>query len=62
MLTFQLNFVHEAYLINLFLLSLGKYPLKENGYNFSEEYSSIDKSDILNILNICLLNKYLLYY
>ena len=42
-LTFQLNFVLEAYLMNLTML------IKGNVYDFSVDYSAIDKSNILNI-------------
>ena len=50
MLTFQLNFVSEVYLMDLVLLSLEKYfYLNENVYDFSVDYNSIDKSDILSI-------------
>ena len=43
-LTFQLNFVLEAYLTDLVLLSLNG-----NVYDFSVDYDSINKSDILSI-------------
>ena len=43
-LTFQLNFVLEAYLMDLVLLSLNG-----NVYDFSVDYDSINKSDILSI-------------
>ena len=43
MLTFQLNFVLEAYLMSLTML------IKANVYTFSVDYSAIDKSNILNI-------------
>ena len=50
MLTFQLNFVSEVYLMDLVLLSLEKYfYLNESVYDFSVDYNSIDKSDILTI-------------
>ena len=52
MLTFQLNFVAEVFLMDLVLLSL--VSLNGNIYDFSVDYNSIDKSDILNI------HKYLL--
>ena len=48
MLTFQLNFVLEIYLMDLVLLSLQKY-LKGNEYDSSVDFNFIDKSDILNI-------------
>ena len=47
MLTFQLNFVAEVFLMDLVLLSL--VSLNGNIYDFSVDYNSIDKSDILNI-------------
>ena len=47
LLTFQLSFVSEVFLMDLVLLSLEK--LRENVYDFSFDYSSIDKSDKLNI-------------
>ena len=43
MLTFQLNFVLEEYLMSLTML------IKGNVYAFSVDYSAIDKSNILNI-------------
>ena len=71
LLTFQLSFVSEVFLMDLVLLSLEK--LRENVYDFSFDYSSIDKSDKLNIhkslmtknnIRKCsvLWNKCLLYY
>ena len=35
--------------MDLVLLSLEKISLKGNAYDFSVDYNSIDKSDILNI-------------
>ena len=70
MLTVQLNFAYEVYLIDLVLLSLEKtFKLKY----FSVGYNTIDKSDISNIHNylmvennikkcLGLLNKGLLNY
>ena len=46
MLTFQLNFVSGAYLIDL--TEPREVSLKENVYHFSVDYNSIDKLDILN--------------
>ena len=47
-LTFQLNFVLEVFLIDLVLLSF-RSIFKRNVNDFSFDYNSIDKSDILNI-------------
>ena len=50
MLTFQLHFVLEAYLKDISSATkLREVSLNENVYNFSVDYNSIDKSDILNI-------------
>ena len=46
MLTFQLNFVSGAYLIDL--TKPREVSLKENVHHFSVDYNSIDKLDILN--------------
>ena len=46
MLTFQLNFVWKVLLMDLVWRSKS---LNGNVYNFSVDYNSIDKSDILNI-------------
>ena len=46
-LTSKHNFVLEAYLMDLALLSL--VSLNENVCDFSVDYNSIDKSDILRI-------------
>ena len=45
-LTFQLNFVSEVYLMDLVLLSLEKYILNRNVYDFSVDYNSNDQSEI----------------
>ena len=47
MLTFQLNFFSKVYLMDLVILSLEIEIV--DVYNFSVNYNSIDKSDILNI-------------
>ena len=47
-LTFQHNFVWEVLLMYLVLLTLEKYLVNGNMYDFSVDYNSIDKSDILN--------------
>ena len=71
LLTFQINFVSEAHLMDLVLLSLEK--LSRNAYDFSVDYNCIDKSDKLNIHKYLMtknsikkcsvsLNKCLLYY
>ena len=50
MLTFQLHFALEAYLIDISRAGKSReVSLNENVYNFSVDYNSIDKSDILNI-------------
>ena len=49
MLTFQLNFVFEVFLMDLVLLSLEKYLWMEMFMKFSVDYNSIDTSDRLNI-------------
>ena len=49
MLTFQLNFVLEVFLMDLVLLSLEKYLWMEMFMKFSVDYNSVDTSDILNI-------------
>ena len=54
MLTFQINFVSEAYLMDLVLLSLENYLEMEKC--MTVDYNSIDKSDILNI-HLYLMNK-----
>ena len=46
-LTFQRNFVLEAYLMNLVLLRV--VSLNGNVYDVSVDYNSIDKYDKLNI-------------
>ena len=55
MLTFQQNFFWEVFLMDLVLVSLEKYG---NGsvYDFSVNYNSYDKSDMLNIYKY-LMNK-----
>ena len=45
MLTFQLDFVYETYLMNLMLLNLETH-LKKNVHDFSIDCNAIDKSDI----------------
>ena len=47
MLTFKSNFVLEVFLMDLVILIL--VSLNRNMYDFSVDYNSIDKSDILNI-------------
>ena len=50
MLTFQLHFVLEAYLMDISSATKSReVSLNKNMYNFSVDYNSIDKSDILNI-------------
>ena len=49
MTTFQLNFVQEAYLMDLLLLRFENYLMIKYLYDFSVEYNAVDKSDILNI-------------
>ena len=69
MLTFQLNFVSEVYLMKFVLLSPEKL-INKSVYDFSVDCNSIDKSDIhkylmtKNNIKQCsiLLNKCLLYY
>ena len=48
MLTFQLNFESEVYLMDLATESREE-SLNRNVYNFSVDYSFIDKTDMLNI-------------
>ena len=49
MLTFQLNFVLEEYLMDLVLLNLEKYlSIEMCMITITVDYNSIDKSDILN--------------
>ena len=47
-LTFQLNFVWEVFVMDLVLVS-SEVSLNGNVHDFSVDYNSIDKSDILNI-------------
>ena len=49
MLTFQLNFVLEVFLIDLVITESREVSLHGNVYDFSVDYNSIDKSDIINI-------------
>ena len=47
-LTFQLSFVWEVFVMDLVLVSR-EVSLNGNMHNFSVDYNSIDRSDILNI-------------
>ena len=47
--TFQLNFVHEAYLINFNYVESKELSFKGNFHDFSVDYGAINKSDILDI-------------
>ena len=49
MLTFLQNFVSEAYLVNFSAAKSREVSSNGNVYDFSFDYNSIDKSDILNI-------------
>ena len=54
MLTFQHNFVSEVFLMDFSNTESREVSLNGNAYDFSVDYNSIDKSDILSI------HKYLL--
>ena len=58
MLTFQLNFISEAYLIDFCFGSISnrfsatetrEIILNENVYDFSVDYNSLDNSEILSV-------------
>ena len=50
MLTFLLSFASEVYLMHLVLLSLEKFKsLNANVDDFSIDYNSVDKCEMLNI-------------
>ena len=54
MLTFQLNCILEAYLVNL--NESIEQSLKETVCDFSVDYNAIEKSDILNIQKYLMVN------
>ena len=47
--TFQLSFFSEAYLNGFSATESREVSLNGNVYDFSVDYNSVDKSDILNI-------------